>query len=158
MVMALLAAMSIRGSTDAVALSFKPDPKCQASPEANLTCRVEYLQQLDSILVSQLEELERLATQLGRPISPAEPHADWESFRQARCGDPENINHLPTPQANLEFEVADVEAAAAELEAKGHTLLHGAKVEPWQQTIARLLSPEGLIVGICHTPWHHTKT
>lgn len=28
-------------------------------------------------------------------------------------------------------------------------------IEPWQQTIARLLSPEGLIVGVCHTPWLH---
>ena len=63
--------------------------------------------------------------------------------------------HLPVPQASLEFEVADVAAAAAELEAAGHTLLHGARTEPWGQEIARLLGPEGLLVGVCFTPWLH---
>ena len=62
---------------------------------------------------------------------------------------------VPVPQASIEFEVADVAAAAAELESKGYVLLHGAKTEPWKQTIARLLSPEGLIVGVCYTPWFH---
>lgn len=60
---------------------------------------------------------------------------------------------VPVPQATIEFEVDDVEAAARELEAKGHRLLHGAKVEPWKQTVARLLSPEGLLVGFSYTPW-----
>ncbi len=64
-------------------------------------------------------------------------------------------NHLPVPQATVEFEVEDVDAAAKELEAKGYALLHPAKVEPWKQTIARLLSPEGLIVGLSYTPWFH---
>ena len=63
--------------------------------------------------------------------------------------------HLPVPQAAIEFEVADVESAAKELESKGHELLHSARVEPWKQTIARLISPEGLILGVCHTPWLH---
>ena len=63
--------------------------------------------------------------------------------------------HLPVPQATLELEVEDVEAAAKELEAKGYQLLHPAKVEPWKQTIARLISPEGLIIGLSYTPWLH---
>ena len=63
---------------------------------------------------------------------------------------------IPVPQATIEFEVDDVAEAAAELIAKGHTLIHEARTEPWGQTIARLLGPEGLIVGLCHTPWHHT--
>jgi catechol 2,3-dioxygenase-like lactoylglutathione lyase family enzyme len=62
---------------------------------------------------------------------------------------------VPVPQASVEFEVADVAAAAAELEAAGHQLLHGARTEPWGQDIARLLSPEGLVVGVCWTPWFH---
>jgi catechol 2,3-dioxygenase-like lactoylglutathione lyase family enzyme len=66
--------------------------------------------------------------------------------------------HLPIPQANIEFEVRDVAAAAAELEVKGYTLLHPARLEPWGQTMARLISPENLIVGICYTPWFHPKT
>jgi catechol 2,3-dioxygenase-like lactoylglutathione lyase family enzyme len=58
----------------------------------------------------------------------------------------------PVPQASIEFEVADVAGAAAELEAKGHQLIHGARTEPWGQITARLLSPEGLLVAICYTP------
>ncbi len=65
---------------------------------------------------------------------------------------------LPTPQATIEFEVADaaaVAAAADELEAGGHRMIHGSRTEPWGQTIARLQGPDGLLVGICHTPWFH---
>ena len=64
----------------------------------------------------------------------------------------------PVPQASIEFEVADVpsvQAAAEELEAAGHTLLHQAREEPWGQTVARLLSPEGAIVGISFVPSMH---
>ena len=59
---------------------------------------------------------------------------------------------VPVPQATIEFEVADVAAAADELEQAGHTLVHGARTEPWGQEIARLLGPEGLLVGLCFTP------
>jgi catechol 2,3-dioxygenase-like lactoylglutathione lyase family enzyme len=61
----------------------------------------------------------------------------------------------PIPQASIEFEVADVAAAAAELEAKDHRLLHGARTEPWGQITARLLSPEGLLIAVCYTPAFH---
>jgi catechol 2,3-dioxygenase-like lactoylglutathione lyase family enzyme len=60
---------------------------------------------------------------------------------------------VPVPQATLEFEVVDVPAAAAELESSGYTLIHGARTEPWGQVIARLLGPEGLLIGVCWTPW-----
>ena len=40
--------------------------------------------------------------------------------------------HIPIPQATIEFEVADVDAAVAELKAKGHTLIHDTRVEPWR--------------------------
>jgi catechol 2,3-dioxygenase-like lactoylglutathione lyase family enzyme len=59
------------------------------------------------------------------------------------------------PQSSIEFEVADVEAvvaAAQEIAAKGFQLLHEARTEPWGQTVARLLSPEGLIIGLSYTP------
>ena len=62
---------------------------------------------------------------------------------------------VPVPQATLEFEVADVAAAADELVAKGHTLIHETRTEPWGQVIARLMAPGGLLVGVCHTPWLH---
>ena len=59
---------------------------------------------------------------------------------------------IPAPQASIEFEVADVGAAAAELAAKGYRLIHGARTEPWGQITARLLSPEGLLVAVCYSP------
>jgi catechol 2,3-dioxygenase-like lactoylglutathione lyase family enzyme len=64
-------------------------------------------------------------------------------------------DEVPIPQATLEFEVDDVAGAASELEAKGHTLIHTARTEPWGQEIARLLDPNGLLIGLCHTPWLH---
>lgn len=62
---------------------------------------------------------------------------------------------VPVPQATIEFEVTDVQAAADELQARGMTLVHSARTEPWGQTIARLIGPEGLLIGVCHTPWLH---
>jgi catechol 2,3-dioxygenase-like lactoylglutathione lyase family enzyme len=64
----------------------------------------------------------------------------------------------PVPQASVEFEVVDAAAvadAATELEARGHHLLHRSRTEPWGQTVARLLSPEGIIVGISYAPALH---
>lgn len=74
---------------------------------------------------------------------------------QSCFGQAEWPTDVPVPQATLELEVDDVAGAAAELEAKGHTLIHGARTEPWGQEIARLLGPEGLLIGVCHTPWLH---
>ena len=65
---------------------------------------------------------------------------------------------IPTPRAWIEFDVESPEAVAgavAELEAAGHRVLRGALEEPWGQTTAHLLSPEGLLVGVTYTPWMH---
>ncbi|MEX1073102.1 MAG: VOC family protein [Chloroflexota bacterium] len=67
---------------------------------------------------------------------------------------------VPEPNAGLEFDVESAEAvapAAAEMAARGYRLLVEPKVEPWGQTVARLLSPEGILVGIVYTPWMHDK-
>ena len=53
----------------------------------------------------------------------------------------------------FEFDVEDVAAASAVLKQRGYTLLVEAREEPWGQTVTRLLSPEGLLVGITRTPW-----
>jgi len=62
-------------------------------------------------------------------------------------------SNVTAPQAWIEFDVEDVAAAAEELRAKGYQLLVAPKTEPWGQTVARLLSPEGIIVGVTITPW-----
>jgi catechol 2,3-dioxygenase-like lactoylglutathione lyase family enzyme len=77
---------------------------------------------------------------------------------QACFGTPEWPADRPVPQATLEFEVESppaVTEAARELEARGFGLLHPARTEPWGQTVARILTREGLIVGISHAPWLH---
>ena len=76
---------------------------------------------------------------------------------EACFGTTEWPSNVTRPQAALEFEVDDVASAADELVAKGHTLIHAARTEPWGQEIARLLSPEGLLIGVCFTPWLHEK-
>jgi hypothetical protein len=59
---------------------------------------------------------------------------------------------IPVPQAWLEFDVEHVENATADLESRGYRLLVKNKKEPWGQTVTRLLSPEGMLVGISFTP------
>jgi catechol 2,3-dioxygenase-like lactoylglutathione lyase family enzyme len=64
----------------------------------------------------------------------------------------------PVPQVSIEFDVADVaavSAAADELLQAGYELLHPAREEPWGQTVARLQSLEGVIVGISYAPMLH---
>ena len=59
---------------------------------------------------------------------------------------------VPRPQATLELEVDDVAEAVAELKGRGLELLQDTKVEPWGQTTARLLSPQGLLIGVVYSP------
>ena len=62
------------------------------------------------------------------------------------------------PQMSMEFEVRDadaVQSAAEELRQRGYTLLHDRREEPWGQTVARLQSAEGAIIGISFAPSLH---
>lgn len=77
---------------------------------------------------------------------------------EATFGTPQWPSERPIPQAWIEFEVSSPEAVAAaadELSAAGQEILVGAHTEPWGQTTARLLSPEGLLVGISYLPSFH---
>jgi len=78
----------------------------------------------------------------------------WQAA-QSCFGTDEWPSDVAVPQATIEFEVPDVAAAAEELEQKGYALIHAAKTEPWGQVIARLLSPEGLLVGLSYAPAFH---
>jgi glyoxalase/bleomycin resistance protein/dioxygenase superfamily protein len=61
-------------------------------------------------------------------------------------------SEVPIPQAWLEFDVEDVEAESKELEKRGYKLLVSVRREPWGQVVSRLLSPEGLLIGVVYTP------
>jgi catechol 2,3-dioxygenase-like lactoylglutathione lyase family enzyme len=77
---------------------------------------------------------------------------------QACFGTPEWPADRTVPQVSIEFEVRDpdaVQSAAEDLRKRGFTLLHDAREEPWGQTVARLQSLEGSIVGISYAPALH---
>jgi catechol 2,3-dioxygenase-like lactoylglutathione lyase family enzyme len=77
---------------------------------------------------------------------------------EACFGTPEWPADRVVPQASIEFEVEDPEAVAAaggELQRAGFELLHPARKEPWGQTVTRVLTEDGLIVGISHAPVFH---
>ena len=59
---------------------------------------------------------------------------------------------IPAPQAWIEFDVDNVEAATEELESRGYRMLVRNRSEPWGQTVSRFIGPEGLLVGIAVTP------
>jgi catechol 2,3-dioxygenase-like lactoylglutathione lyase family enzyme len=113
---------------------------------------------------------------LGLPLSAAEGddyfHSEeidgskhfgvWplEQAAQACFGSREWPAERPVPQVSLEFEVEDadaVAAAAVELEGKGFELLHGARREPWGQTVARLQSVDAAVIGISYAPSLHAS-
>jgi catechol 2,3-dioxygenase-like lactoylglutathione lyase family enzyme len=79
---------------------------------------------------------------------------------EACFGTPRWPAERPVPQVSIEFDVGDaagVGSAAEELMQSGFELLHPSRVEPWGQTVARLQSPEGAIVGISHIPMFHEE-
>lgn len=93
-------------------------------------------------------------------IGGAKHFAVWPLSQAAEAcfGSPEWPAERPVPQMSVEFDVADaaaVSAAAAELQELGFELLHGARQEPWGQTVARLQTVDSLIVGISYTPALH---
>jgi catechol 2,3-dioxygenase-like lactoylglutathione lyase family enzyme len=67
-------------------------------------------------------------------------------------------HEVPEPQATIEFELATIEAVGAaveEMKRQGQDFVHEARMEPWGQTIARFISPEGVLVGLSYAPWLH---
>ena len=61
-------------------------------------------------------------------------------------------DNVPVPQGWIEFDVENIEKATAQLKSQGYKLLVATQKEPWGQIVTRLLGPEGLLVGITHTP------
>jgi catechol 2,3-dioxygenase-like lactoylglutathione lyase family enzyme len=79
---------------------------------------------------------------------------------EACFGTPQWPSERPVPQVSIEFDVAEAAAvgtAARDLQQTGYELLHPPRQEPWGQTVARLQSPEGAIIGISHIPSFHDQ-
>jgi catechol 2,3-dioxygenase-like lactoylglutathione lyase family enzyme len=80
---------------------------------------------------------------------------------EATFGSTDWPTDIPAPQAWMELDVESADAVAVaveEMRSAGHRVLRDAHEEPWGQTTARLLSPEGVLVGITFTPWMHEHT
>ena len=107
---------------------------------------------------------------LGVPVGNSEDHPEYfatddmpglkhiglwrlEDAAVACFGSPEWPAGMPVPQATIEFDVDDVATAAQEMVAAGYTLVHEPRTEPWGQELARVMSPEGLLIGLTYTPW-----
>jgi catechol 2,3-dioxygenase-like lactoylglutathione lyase family enzyme len=136
--------------------------------------RIEFVTSVAVIAPNPPESLRLYVDTLGLPLTGASDDSYFHSEEvpgtkhfgvwplsqaaEACFGDRRWPDHLPVPQASIEFEVADpgaVDAAAEELTAAGYELLHPPRQEPWGQTVTRLLSPEGAIVGISFAPVLH---
>ena len=93
---------------------------------------------------------------LHTPELPGVKHfALWPLWHAAEScfGTKEWPSDIAVPQGWIEFDVEDVAQATAALEARGYRMLVRARTEPWGQSVTRMLSPEGLLVGITFTPW-----
>ena len=135
---------------------------------------IEFIASMSVIAAEPAESRKLFVEALGLPLKAADGddyfHSEeiggakhfgvWPLTQAAQAcfGTPEWPSERIVPQASIEFEVSDagaVAAAAEELEQDGLELLHGAREEPWGQTVARLQSVDSLIVGISYAPWLH---
>ncbi|PWC10615.1 glyoxalase [Brenneria roseae subsp. americana] len=107
---------------------------------------------------------------LGLPLKPLEGSPDYlvtdalegvkhfslwplEQASQSCFGQASWPSDLPVPQSWLEFEVADMDEATQAIKQQGYALLVENRLEPWGQRVTRFLSPEGMLIGVTHTPW-----
>ena len=92
---------------------------------------------------------------LGLPLKPMPGNEEYLLTEHDAIGGDADLwpDYLPVPQAWVEFEVRDINTATDALKARGYRLLVDNRIEPWGQTVTRLLSPEGLLTGITVTPW-----
>jgi hypothetical protein len=100
----------------------------------------------------KVEEGEYLHTE---DVKGANTFAVWPLAQAAQScfGTSEWPADTAVPHAWLEFDVDDIEAATREFEEQGYQLLVRNRTEPWGQVVSRLLSPEGLLLGVTVTPW-----
>lgn len=139
--------------------------------------KIEFIASVSVIAADPPTSRELFVDALGLPLEASEGDDYFHSERiggskhfgvwplsqaaEACFGDPEWPAERPVPQVSIEFEVKDadaVEQAAGELRERGFELLHDPRKEPWGQTIARLQSIEGSVIGVSYAPWLHDAT
>ncbi len=150
---------------------FKPVAPCARSV---LHMNVQFISSF-AVITQDVEASRKLYVDaLGLPLSASEGdeylHSEeidgarhfgvWPLWQAAEAcfGTREWPTDRTRPQASVEFDVESTEAVAAaadELERDGFELLHPARREPWGQTVARVISSEGLIVGVSYVPSMH---
>src|SRR5215510_5828513 len=92
------------------------------------------------------------------PITSA--YGPWKMAAQSCFGQDEWPASIPEPTASIDFDLADaaaVQSAVQEMKAQGQGFIHEAKTEPWGQTVARFMSPEGVLVTLSYAPWLHEQ-
>ena len=136
---------------------------------------IEFMSGVAVIASDPTKSRELFVDGLGLPLEPASADDDYfhteklpgskhfgvwplSQAAQACFGTDEWPDGVRVPQASIEFEVAgheQVGAAAEELRDAGYELIHDARQEPWGQTVARVLSADGLVIGVSYAPWLH---
>lgn len=88
-------------------------------------------------------------------ITGVKHFALWPLSEAAKScfGVPEWPKTVAEPRSWMEFDVEDLATASDALKMKGYTLLVDNRQEPWGQSVTRLLSPEGILIGLTITPW-----
>ena len=71
---------------------------------------------------------------------------------EACFGNPDWPVDRAISQASIEVEDPEAVAAGKQRQRDGFELLHPARTEPWGQTVTRLLTEDGLIVGNAYAP------
>jgi hypothetical protein len=72
-------------------------------------------------------------------------------------GKPAWPKDVTTPTSWLELDVEDIKSATKVLKDRGYKLLVEGREEPWGQTVTRMISPEGILLGLTITPWLRQK-
>ncbi len=75
-----------------------------------------------------------------------------KSAAEATFGDADAIDRVPLG-FTVGFEVDSVDATSEAMSKAGGTILQQPKVEPWNQTTSRFLSPGGALCEVAETPW-----
>jgi len=137
--------------------------------------KVLFISSVSVVVADPAKSRQLFVDALGLPLAAAQPGDDYyfsekvdgskhfgvwplAQAAQACFGTSAWPADRPAPQVSIEFEVeseAAVGDAGKELESHGFKLIHPARREPWGQTVARLLSDEGAILGISYAPWMH---